>query len=245
MKLDELLTISEALEQLKKETGVAWTEAAFLSATYEIGIELQALPPITAGVDKPDGYAMDASGKLCPVTRKQWRMASLKSSNIKQLMLSGEALVHEAVKRENIHDKDYIQSLVEISEYFTSPVQVDCEMVRVPGCVINKLTSCPETWPTASAEKIAVPPDTPPTDNPSPWLIAELNDPKPEQTWYTPARYFARQLVIGDTTLLVKRKLLSEKVAQSLSSAGIKKRGDKLPIAAATVLKALANVSLG
>lgn len=148
MKLDELLTISEALEQLKKETGVAWTEAAFLSAAYEIGIELQALPPITAGVDEPAGYAMDASGKLCPVTRKQWRMASLKSSNIKRLLLSGEALVHEAVKREKIHDKDYIQSLVEISEYFTSPVQVSCEMVRVPVGVINELTSCTETWPT-------------------------------------------------------------------------------------------------
>lgn len=154
MKRDGLLTISDALEHLENETGVAWTEAAFLSAAYEIGIELQALPPITAGVDEPAGYEMGVNNTLCPVVRKQWRMALLKSIDIKQLLLLGEATVHEAVKEENIYDEDHIQSLVEISEYFTSPVQVNREMVRVPEGVIEKITFCTRIWPTASAEKV-------------------------------------------------------------------------------------------
>lgn len=78
-----------------------------------------------------------------------------------------------------------------------------------------------------------------------PWLIANPSDPKPEQPWYTPARYFARQLVKNDSTLLSKRPALSQKVAQSLTAAGFLKRGGKKPLDANTVLKAFVNVSLG
>jgi hypothetical protein len=86
---------------------------------------------------------------------------------------------------------------------------------------------------------------TNPSDDDKPWLIADSNDPDPDYSWYTPARYFARQLVKDDSTLLTKRKLLSTKVAQSLNTAGIKKRGGKQSPSATTILKAFANVTLG
>ncbi len=82
-------------------------------------------------------------------------------------------------------------------------------------------------------------------DGAKPWLIADPQDPKPEQAWYTPARYFARQLVIEDSTLLTKRPILTKKVSQSLAAVHIFKRGGKKPHSADTVLKALVNVSLG
>ncbi len=78
-----------------------------------------------------------------------------------------------------------------------------------------------------------------------PWLTIDTQDPAPVQPWYTPARYFARQLVKGDSKLLLKRPLLADKVSQSLAKVGIYKRGGRLPPESTTVLKAFANVSLG
>lgn len=78
-----------------------------------------------------------------------------------------------------------------------------------------------------------------------PWMAIDLSDPKAEQPWYTPARYFARQLVIADSTLLLKKLVLADKVKNSLSGVGIYKRGGKKSHDATTVLKAFANVKLG
>lgn len=78
-----------------------------------------------------------------------------------------------------------------------------------------------------------------------PWNVINPNDPLAEQPWYIPARYFARELVNDDSTLLTKRNLLSEKISQSLYTIGIKKRGGKYKLAPGTILKALSNISLG
>ena len=78
-----------------------------------------------------------------------------------------------------------------------------------------------------------------------PWLVQDAHDPTPELEWYTPARYFARQQVISDSTLLTKRLLLADKVSQSLHGIGMRKRGGKKPFKANTILKAFANVNLG
>ena len=58
-----------------------------------------------------------------------------------------------------------------------------------------------------------------------PWLVIDPSDPKAIQPWYTPARYFARQLVMKDSTLLQKRSVLADKVSKSLADTGFKKRG--------------------
>lgn len=83
------------------------------------------------------------------------------------------------------------------------------------------------------------------TGSENPWNIIEPNDPTPKQKWYTPARYFARQLVKDDSTLLTKRKLLAFKVAQSLTNSGFYKRGGVRSLDPATVEKAFNRVSLG
>ena len=78
-----------------------------------------------------------------------------------------------------------------------------------------------------------------------PWLVANPTDPAPDYSWYTPARYFARQLVKDDSTLRAKRKKLAEKTAKSLASAGVFARGKKKqPLCAGTVLKSFVNVML-
>ena len=78
-----------------------------------------------------------------------------------------------------------------------------------------------------------------------PWLTHDPRDPDPKQRWYTPARYFARQLAIEKPTLLSNRELLADKVSTALFNAGFKKRGDKLRFDGGTVLKAFAKVTLG
>lgn len=78
-----------------------------------------------------------------------------------------------------------------------------------------------------------------------PWLVADPKDPTPAQPWYTPARYFARQLINDDSTLLLKRSPLADKVSKSLANVGIYKRGGVKPFAADTIIKAFVNVKLG
>lgn len=120
------------------------------------------------------------------------------------------------------------------------------------------LTVLPEA---VAAEKKGVPPDSKneekrdsELDNENlletnkqskPWLIRNPDDPKPLQRWYIPARYFARLSIEEDPTLLRKRNLLAIKVAKLLKSAGIYKRGGKLPLDSVTVKKAFTNVKFG
>lgn len=87
--------------------------------------------------------------------------------------------------------------------------------------------------------------EMPPAKDEKPWLITDPDDPPAEQPWYTAARYFARELVKADTTLLTKRNHLAKRVAASLKAAGINKRGGKLGFAPGTVEKALVKVRFG
>ena len=77
-----------------------------------------------------------------------------------------------------------------------------------------------------------------------PCEIIHPEDPVAAQPWYTAARYFARQLVKNDSTLLLKKALLTSKVSLMLERSGYYKRGGKKPLSQASVLKALANIKL-
>jgi len=77
-----------------------------------------------------------------------------------------------------------------------------------------------------------------------PWEVADPKDPEPNQTWYISARYFARQLVLDDPTLLTKRNLLANKISQSLFKAGVFGRTKNKALDAGTILKALINITL-
>lgn len=82
----------------------------------------------------------------------------------------------------------------------------------------------------------------------APWLVKDPRDKEPEgfQGWYTPARFFAREAVRLDPSLLTNRDKLAKNVVKSLTAAGIFKRGNaKKPLDPATVKKAFVNVNLG
>ncbi|NJD24551.1 MAG: hypothetical protein FIB06_03995 [Betaproteobacteria bacterium] len=76
-----------------------------------------------------------------------------------------------------------------------------------------------------------------------PWLIARPDDPSPEQPWYVAARYFAREFVKEEATLVGKRSLLASKVAKALKDVGINKRGGIKPLDPGTILKAFSKIN--
>ena len=78
-----------------------------------------------------------------------------------------------------------------------------------------------------------------------PWEEVDPRDPQAVQPWYTPARYFARQLVRETPMLLTDRDALVKKIAQALTVLGINKRGGKKPFSPDTIKKALSKVCLG
>jgi hypothetical protein len=78
-----------------------------------------------------------------------------------------------------------------------------------------------------------------------PWLIARPDDPSPEQPWYVAARYFAREFVKEEPTLVGKRNLLASKVATALKDVGINKRGGIKPLDPGTILKAFSKIKFG
>jgi hypothetical protein len=76
----------------------------------------------------------------------------------------------------------------------------------------------------------------------SPWLVVDSKDPKPLQAWYTAARYFARDLVKGDPSLLRNRNRLHKKIYEQLKQVGVNKRGGLVPPDPETIRKALTNI---
>lgn len=77
------------------------------------------------------------------------------------------------------------------------------------------------------------------------WLIARQDDPSPEQPWYVAARYFAREFIKEEPTLVRKRELLASKVATALTNVGINKRGGRKPLDPSTILKAFSKINFG
>ena len=78
-----------------------------------------------------------------------------------------------------------------------------------------------------------------------PWLIHNSLDPEPKNLWYTPARYFARELLKEDPLLLSKRKILATKVSDLLTKYKIYKRGGSGRFNSDTILKAFSNIDFG
>jgi hypothetical protein len=128
------------------------------------------------------------------------------------------------------------------------PLDGDSKKFHVVGVNAPHLT-CEEgnAWLRANRYQQIWSPTTPHsfTGDAKPWLVADPKDPTPAQSWYTPARYFARQLIKDDATILQKRLLLADKVSKHLAKKGIYKRGGVIPPTADTILKAFSNVKLG
>jgi len=80
------------------------------------------------------------------------------------------------------------------------------------------------------------------TANQEPWWVKNIEDPEPKEGWYTPARYFARQLIKDDVGLAKKRDSLATRVAHALAEHKIFKRGGKEKLQASTIRKSFSNV---
>lgn len=78
-----------------------------------------------------------------------------------------------------------------------------------------------------------------------PWLIANSSDPVADYTWYIPARYFARETLKTEPTLLAKKDILAGRVNTLFKNFGIKKRGGKNDFDDSTIKKAFSNVNFG
>ena len=131
-----------------------------------------------------------------------------------------------------------------------SALQLDPEFAGLPDRYIT--LSSLDDWATkkygisilspVASSKIESEPQAPQPASEQPWFVVNPADPRAAQPWYTPARYFARQLVADDSTLLTKKTILAEKVVQSLTDVGIYKRGGKDPFDDGTVKKAFVNI---
>jgi hypothetical protein len=141
--------------------------------------------------------------------------------------------------------------LLTVSSAEPVPVSaLDQKPMQLPSAVPKQTNSALEVadhMPGSSTQESAIPIHQSKVEskNEMPWLNIDSRDPTPGMDWYTPARYFARQLVIEDSTLLLKRLLLAQKVADSLKATGFLKRGNKKALNKSTVLKAFVNVTLG
>ena len=126
--------------------------------------------------------------------------------------------------------------------------EIEAEYEKGFDALFAELAQTPNTSTAGAPAQPQAAPPAPLADsasNAKPWLSIDQQDPTPAQPWYTPARYFARQLTMETPALLANRKRLADRVATALFNAGFKKRGGKLRFDSGTVLKALTNVTLG
>lgn len=79
--------------------------------------------------------------------------------------------------------------------------------------------------------------------NTKPWLIANKNDPIPVYDWFTPARFFARELLNQNPLLINNKDILALKVNELFKKYEIKKRGGKKDFDPSTIKKAFSNVN--
>lgn len=243
----DYLSLKDAIKFLKKETHYPWSTMVFLQLVKDYGSPLHAIPDDESVIeisfyDKPNTK---------PICKRivAWDMANLESRELEKLMMKGETTAKYAIgngqlvfeKLPEIDDSkeyEYFQTKV-----FAKPVHVTLETVRVPKALLEQIVAGKIAWSVELSNQVDLKKSTPTqSENTQPWLENNPNDPDPVQPWYIPARYFARQLIFKDATLLTKRGLLSEKIADSLTGVGIYKRGGKKSLNASTVKKALSNV---
>lgn len=257
-------TIPEALAELEKHTGRAWTDSEFFDVATTCGIELHAAPPITAQTTIQEFVIGEGLKEKFRSSPGHAVLAVLFPWQVQQLWIGGETATSHPNKTGMEMGGEY--------HFFTEPVRVTREQVRIKAHSLGKIldawskaqagrwivdTAQPggmrcqnvPNWmfPTdAPAGKVGAGTGTSPSGDDKPWLDRNPKDPEPDYPWYTPARYFARQLVKDDSTLLVKKTELAKKTANSLAGVGIFKRGmKKESLSSGTVLKSFVNVILG
>ncbi len=160
-------------------------------------------------------------------------------------VIAAKRLALENLRTEVKQAKVYLRAIKdEINKGDSSALRIDQNIShpRFPYITITSLNQ----WARAQYRLTILPPtNLPRSDDDKPWLIPNPDDPPAKQPWYTPARYFARELVKGDPALRKNRDRLAQKIVEELKKKPIYKRGGKLQPVSGTVKKALSNIKLG
>lgn len=90
-----------------------------------------------------------------------------------------------------------------------------------------------------------VKPKSTPAAEIKPWEVPDPSDPIAKYSWYTPARYFARQAVIKNPELIGDRLKIAKEVARKLPDVNYLKRGGVEPLVPATIKKAFTKIKFG
>mgnify|MGYP003385663085 CR=1 FL=1 len=146
-------TIPEALAELDKRTGRAWTDSELFDVATRYGIELHAAPPTGAKttIEKHiDGVGLvetiprlprDFDYLLAPYvnTNHAARLAVLFPAQVEQLWLSGEVFTRHSHLHNEVEDETIV---------FFEPVRVTREQVRIKAATLQKILG---VWDKAQA----------------------------------------------------------------------------------------------
>lgn len=239
----DVLNLTEAAKFASVHAGAEITPADFLRAAGRGEITLRAIVHQTAKLQRIGGGVYCNAGQPNENTVPNRSILNLPLSACSQLAATGRASWRTFDGFETVNGILMRYTIAELlpDEPDFETVTDDC---RVTGNAVNALADAYIDEPAPATDTVTPAPVVADSDA-KPWLQADPRDPAPDQHWYTPARYFARQLVVSDSTLLIKKTVLADKVSKSLASAGIYKRGGAKPHDAATVLKAFVKVQLG
>ena len=132
-------TIPEALAELEKLTGRAWTDSELFDMAANYGINLHAAPPITAEsavYEFVEGEGIRVKSRLPP---GHATLAVIFPWQVAQLWVSGET------KTTHPSDHDRMEGQF---HWFTEPVKVTREQVRIYGGTLRQIV---DLWRVAQA----------------------------------------------------------------------------------------------
>lgn len=124
-----IYTLAEALTELTKQTGRAWSESEFYDAVLRLGINLHAAPPRTATVTLWEfvlGEGMVARHRGLP-----WEIGIVYPASIAELWQTGEAETIYADGGRGPSEHQY--------RWFADPVLVRSDNVRIKREPLSKL----------------------------------------------------------------------------------------------------------
>lgn len=133
-------TIPEALAELEKHTGRAWTDSELFDVATTRGIKLHAAPPITAQTTIQEFVIGESLKEKFRSPPGHAILAVLFPWQVQQLWIIGETATN--------HPSDYTYKAEGEYHLFTEPVRVTREQVRISSESLNKIL---DAWSKAQA----------------------------------------------------------------------------------------------
>lgn len=132
-------TIPEALAELERRTGRAWTDSELFDLAANCSIELHAAPPITARTTIQKFVIGEGLVEKFRSGPGHARLAVLFPWQVGQLWISGETMAVHTEKHNEIEDE---------YQFFTEGVRVTREQVRIKDATLQKILA---VWNQAQA----------------------------------------------------------------------------------------------